>query len=169
MRNDKLQSALIAFLLAFVMSLGCIGAIVTGLDMAVNLWMVALWCGISALVSSILFALSLYPLPFCAAAATGGILWFAGMELSFWAVVFRFSKVYNNAFGWGVLRPEHYTAEMLEPELWLFLCFYGAVLAMVFAWGLCHKKFSLPGILLGVFTLGSCFLTKETVPDRIWL
>ena len=169
MRNDKLQSALIAFLLAFMMSLGCIGAIVTGLDMTVNLWMVALWCGISALVSAILFTLSLHPLPFCAAAATGGILWFAGMELSFWAVVFRFSKVYNNAFGWGVLRPEHYTAEMLEPELWLFLCFYGAVLAMVFAWGLCHKKFSLPGIFFGVFTLGSCFLTKETVPDRIWL
>ena len=169
MRNDKLQSALISFLLSFGMSLACIGCIVTGFDMAVNLWMVALWCGLSALISSLLFSLSWHPVPFCAAALTGGALWLGNMELSFWAVIYRYSKAYNTAFGWGVLRPEHYTSDMLEPELWLFLCFYGAVLAMLFAWGLSHRKFSLPGIVLGTFTLGSCFMVRETAPDRVWL
>lgn len=170
MRNEKLLTAAVAVLVAFLVSFGCIGCIVTGLDMAVDLATVALWCGVAAFVSGIFFQWKLDFLPLGGVAATGIYLWVAdGMELSLRAVVYRFSRKYNAQYGWGVIRPLHYTADMLEPELWLLLCFVGAVLAVLIAWGFCRKKTALPGVALALVCVGSCFLVRGTVPDPIWL
>lgn len=170
MRTEKLLTVLIAVVLAFLISFASVCCVITGFDMAVDVADVAHWCGVSALVSGICFSLPLGLVPFVAAAVTGIVLWFGkGMKLSFQAVIYRLSRKYNSRFGWGVLRPEHYTADMLEPELWLFLCFLGAVLAMLLVWALCRRKTALPGMFLAVICLGSCFLVRETVPDAVWL
>lgn len=170
MRSEKRLTALIAVVLAFLLSFASVCCIVTGFDMWVNLSTVALWCGASALISGICFSLPAGFVPFGAATITGVALWFGkGMKLSFQAVIYFLSRKYNSTFGWGVLRPEHYTADMLKPETWLVLCFLGAVLAMLLTWSLCRRKTALPGMLLSAVCLGSCFLVQETVPDAIWL
>ncbi|MBQ8796849.1 MAG: transglutaminase domain-containing protein [Oscillospiraceae bacterium] len=170
MRSEKFVTALIGTLTAFIVSLASVACIVTGFDMAVDLWAVALWCGIAALVSGICFSLPLSPVPVCTVAVTGSILWIAGnMELSFQALVYRLSRKYNATHGWNILRPDHYTADVLELELWLFLCFLGAVIAVTIAWAICRRKTVLPGVLLSLLCLGTCFVVRETVPDTVWL
>lgn len=170
MRSEKLVTALIGTLAAFIVSLASVACIVTGFDMAVDLWTVALWCGIAALISGVCFSLPLSPVPVCTVAVTGSILWIAGgMELSFQALVYRLSRKYNTAHGWGILRPDHYTADALELELWLFLCFLGAVIAVAIAWAICRRKTVLPGVLLAGMSLATCFVTRETVPSTVWL
>ena len=170
MRSEKLVTALIGILAAFFVSVASIACIVTGFDMAVNLWAVAIWCALGALVSGVCFSLPLGPVPFCSVTIAGSILWITGdLELSFQALVYRLSRQYNTTHGWGVLRPQHYTADMLEPELGLFLCFLGVVIAVVIAWTVCRGKTAVPGVLLTILCLATCFLSRETVPDVIWL
>lgn len=170
MRSKKLLMALLAATVAFLTSFGCVGCVATGFGMTADMGAVAFWCGAAALVSSILFLWPLDLVPLCGVAATGVYLWFAGgMKLSFQAVIYRISRKYNARYGWGVIRPLHYTAEMLAPETGLFLCFVGAVLAVFVAWAFSRRKLALPAILLTMATVGSCFLVRETVPDPIWL
>ena len=170
MRSEKNSTALIAAAIAFFLSFACIGCIVTGFDMTVNLWAVALWCFAGAAVSSVCFTLPLGPVPLSVTAITGGVLWVTGdLKLSFQAVIYRLSRKYNSVHGWTVFRPQHYTAEMLEQKLPLFLCFLGVLIAIGIAWAVCRRKTLLPGILLALFCVGSCFLVRETVPNGIFL
>lgn len=170
MRGEKFLTAVLGGVMAFVVSMASIGCIVTGFDMAVDLWMVALCCFVGALLSCVCFSLPLTPVPACAVVVTGSVLWITGdMELSFEALIYRLSRKYNSAYGWGVLRPDHYTADALELELWLFLCFLGVVIAVATAWAICRKKTALPCVLLAALCLGTCFLVRETVPDGVWL
>lgn len=168
--KTKLLDGLIGCVTAFVISLASVGCIVTGFDMAVDLWTVTLWCGIAALLSTVCYSLPLGPVPVCTLAVSGGILWFAGgMELSLQAFLYRLSRKYNSTHGWGILRPDHYTADALEPELWLFLCFLGAVIAVLITWAILRRKTVLPGFLLALLCLGTCFVVRETVPGIVWL
>lgn len=170
MGSEKITTAIVGTLTAFMVSLASIACIVTGFDMAVDLWTVALWCGIAALVSGVCFSLPLHPVPFCSVGIAGSVLWVAGdMDLSFQALLYRLSRKYNAVHGWGVLRPDHYTADALELELWLFLCFWGAVIAVIVAWAICRRKTALPGVLLALISLATCFLTRETVPGTVWV
>lgn len=168
--SEKKFTAVIGAVIAFLLSFACIGCIVTGFDMAVNLWLVALWCGIGAVASCACYSLPLGPVPLSVTAVAGGVLWFAAdMDLSFQAFLYRLSRKYNSVYGWGILRPQHYTAEMLETELPLFLCFLGVVITIAIAWAICRRKTILPGIGLSLLCLCSCFLTRETVPDGLFL
>ena len=170
MGSEKFTTAIVGALTAFMVSLASVACIVTGFDMAVNLWTVALWCGIAALVSGVCFSLPLHPVPFCSVGITGSVLWIAGdMDLSFQALIYRLSRKYHAVHGWGILRPDHYTADALELELWLFLCFWGAVIAVTVVWAICRRKTALPGIMLAVLSLATCFLSRETVPGAIWV
>lgn len=168
--SKKLWTAALSAVMAFLISFSCVGCIVTGFGMAVDLWLVGVWCVVAAIFASICFVLPLGAVPGCGLALTGGILWFTGdMQLSFWALVYRLTRQYNSVYGWGVLRPQHYTAEMLEPKLYLFLCFLGAGIAVLTAWTLCRRKNTVPVVLLTLICLFSCFLTRETVPRTAFL
>lgn len=170
MKHEKLVTALWGFGLAFLISLSCVACIVTGFDMAVELTTVALWCVVAALLSAVCFTLPLSPVPLCTAAVTGGILWLVGdLKQSVQALLYRISRQYHNAYGWGILRLNHYTANDMEPMLWLALCFVGVLIAIAVAWAVCRRKPAFPGVLLGVLCLGVCLIVSQTVPDVIWL
>ena len=99
MRSEKVLTALIGGITAFIVSFACISCIVTGFDMAVNLWAVAFWCALAAAVSCVCFSLPLGPVPLSATAIAGGVLWFAGdLGLSFQAFVYRLSRKYNSVY-----------------------------------------------------------------------
>ena len=169
-RSKKLLTALIAVAVAFLMSVGCVGCVVTGFDMSADLGTAAIWCGVAALLSGILFAWKLDVIPLCGTAAVGILLWLnSGMRLSFQAVIYQISRKYDAFYGWGVIRPLHYTAEMLAPETGLFLYFIGAVIAVLMTWAFSRRKMALPGMVSSLGCVASCFLVQGTVPDSVWL
>lgn len=170
MAKQKWIAAAIGTVAAFVISFAAVGAIVTGFSMTVDLRTVALWCGVGALLSGACFTFSLSPVPPSLAAVVGGVLWFAAdMDLSFQAVLYRLTRRYSGTYGWGVVRPEHYTAEALELEMTLFLCFLGAVVAIGVAWSVIRRKPAILGLLPALVCLLSCFLVRNTVPDGLFL
>lgn len=170
MKREKIITALWGSTLGIIISLSSIACIVTGFDMAVDLKVLALWCGIAAVLSSICYTLTLGPVPVCAAAATGGILWFLGdLKLSVQSLLYRVSRQYHSAYGWGILRLNHYTAEDMEPTLWLVLAFLGAIIAITIVRSVCRRKTALPGILMALFCLATCLVVTTTVPDTVWL
>ncbi|MBR0445941.1 MAG: transglutaminase domain-containing protein [Oscillospiraceae bacterium] len=170
MVKKKIIPALCGTAIAFVIGMACVGCIVTGFDMAVNLWTVALWCAIGALLSGLCFTLPLDLILFSTVAVAGCGLWFAGnMDLSFQAVLYRLTREYNVTYGCGIIRPEHYTAEALEPEIWLFLCFLGMVITIVIAWTVLRRKNTFAGLLPALICFASCFFVRDTVPDAVFL
>lgn len=170
MKHEKLITALWSCLLSFVISLASVACLVTGFDMAVNLPVVAFWCGISAVVSTLCYILPLSLLPISVAALVGGYLWQKGsLELSIQSLIFRISRMYNSVYGWGTIRLNMYTSDDMELTLWLGLCFIGALMAMGVAWAVCRRKTGFAGALPAIVLLALCFVTTETVPDTAWL
>ena len=170
MKHEKLISALTGAVLAFLVSMGAVACLVTGFDMAVELKTVALWCGVASVLGAVCFTLPLYPVPACVATLTGVILWLTGrLELSVEALLYRLSRMYNRAHGWSILRLNYYTADDLEPMLWLSLCFLGALIAIGITWAICRRKTAIPGVLGGLLCLVACLITTMTVPDIPWL
>ena len=170
MRRDKWIGGLWAVVLSFFAGSAAVMCIITGFGMAVDFVDVLLWCGITAVFCGICFCLPLGPVPFCALAIVGGFSLAGGeMGMSFRAFLFRLTKAYSKTYGVAVVRPLHYTAEMLEPLLGTFLCFLGAVITLFVAWAVCRRKTILPGLFLIIFTVGTCFLVRDTVPAGPWL
>ena len=170
MKREKWFSALWGFVLAFVISIASVFCVISGYGMAIAPSQVFLWCGVTALGSALCFTLPLRWLPFTVV-ATGGICsWlFGGMEMSFRAFLFRITRKCSGVLGIPVIRPLHYTAEMLEPLLDPFVCFLGAAIALLVAWAVCCKKPALPGVLLAILVAGLSVLVRETAPARVWV
>lgn len=170
MKHEKLVTALWGFFLAFLLSLSATACVITGFGMAVDLGFLALWCGLAALVSALCFTLPFWPVPLCAWTATSILLWVSGhLENSVRALLYRISRQYDSAYGWGVLRMKHYTALEIEPMLDLVFFLFGALIAICVAWAVCRRKTAVPGFLLSFLCLAVCLVTQQTVPDSIWL
>lgn len=170
MKHKKLITALWACILSFVISVSSIACLVTGFDMAVNLPVVALWCGIAAVMSTLCYILPLSLLPISIVALVGGYLWQKGsLELSFQSLLFRISRLYNSVYGWGTIRLNMYTSDDMELTLWLGLCFLGVLVATGVAWAVCRRKSGFAGALPPIILLALCFVTVDTVPDAAWL
>lgn len=170
MKREKLITALWACFLSFIISMASIACLVTGFDMAVDLPVVALWCGIAAVVSTVCYTLPLSLLPISVVALVGGYLWQKGsLELSVQSLLFRISRLYNGVYGWGIIRLNMYTSDDMELTLWLGLCFIGALVAMGVSWAVCRRKNGFVGALPAFLLLALCFVTTDTVPDAAWL
>lgn len=170
MKHEKLTTALWACLLSFVISMASVACLVTGFDMAVELPVVALWCGIAAVVSTVCYILPLSLLPISVAALVGGYLWQSGsLEMSIQSLLFRISRLYNSVYGWGIIRLNMYTSDDMELTLWLGLCFVGVLIAMGVAWSVCRGKNGFVGTLPAILLLALCFVATDTVPDAAWL
>lgn len=170
MKCERLATFCISSILAFLVSFGAIACLVTGFDMAVDLSVVALWCAISALVSGICYLLPFGMVPVSVLAFVGGFLWQEGsLELSIQSLLFRISRLYNNAYGWGIIRLNMYTSDDMELTLWLGLCFIGVMIAMLVSWTVCRKKIGFPAVFAGILPLALCMVATDTVPDVVWL
>lgn len=170
MKREKLITALWACFLSFIISVASIACLVTGFDMAVDLPIVALWCGIAAVVSTLCYTFPVSLLPILVVALAGGYLWQNGsLELSIQSLLFRISRLYNSVYGWGIIRLNMYTSDDMELTLWLGLCFIGALVAMGVSWTVCRRKNGFVGVLPASLLLALCFVATDTVPDAVWL
>lgn len=165
MKGEKLFSFLWSCLLAFGISFGAVACLITAFDMQVSLTQTALWCAAGAAVCSLCFTLPMSLVPLGAGALACGYLWQSGsLELSVEALLYRLSRQYNRAYGWGILRWNPRTAEEMELTLGLSLCVLGVFIALVVAWTVCRRKPAVFALVLGLLPLGACLVVTDTVP-----
>ena len=170
MKREKLVTFLWSSALAFCMSFGAVGCMVSGFQMQVGIWVVALWCACAALLCSLCYQLPLGLLPPSVLALVSGVLWQRGLlDTSIESLLYRISRQYHQAYRWGVLKLNYLTADEMELRLWLILCLLGVVVAMLTAWAVCRRKTALPGSGLGLLMLATCLVVTDTVPGVLYL
>lgn len=170
MKREKLFTFLWSCLLSFTLSLGAAGCMVTAFRMDVNMGVVASLCAFVSVFFSACYSLPLGLLPLASVALVCGILWQRGnLVTSFEALIYRLSRQYDKAYDWGVIKLNFMTADELETHLWLAVTLLGVMVAMAIAWAVCHRKTAVPGCLLAVLMLSTCFLVTDTVPAVLWL
>lgn len=166
MGKHKLFSFLWGSALAFAVSFGAVGCLITAFDMAVSLVTVAIWCGAAALLCSLCYSLPLGLLPVSSLALISGFLWQQGaLRVSFESLLYRLSRQYDRAYDWGILKFNYLTADDMELQLWLCLCMLGMLMAMCISWAVCRRKTSIPGLALGTVLLSACLVVTDTVPS----
>lgn len=165
MKLEKVVSFLWSCALSFAVSFASVACLVTGMSMAVELETVALWCATGAVVSSICYTLPLGAIPVPAFALAAGYLWQEGsLEVSIESLLYRLSRQYDQAYGWGIIKLNMLTADDMEPTLWLSLCVIGVLITVLIAWSVCRRKPVIPGFLLALLPLGACLVVTDTLP-----
>lgn len=170
MKLEKAVSCMWSCMLSFLLSFASVACLATAFEMAVDLKTIVLCCVITAGISSICYALPLGLVPLGGAALAAGYLWQNGELLSsIEALLYRLSRQYNKAYGWGIIRWSTNTADDMEPMLTLALCVLGVLIAITVAWTVSRRKTSIPGAVLSLLPLFACFVVTDTVPQLSWL
>lgn len=170
MKHEKLFSFLWACTLAFAVSFGAVGSVVTAFHMDVSLISIALWCAAASAFCGACYSLPLGLLPLSAFALISGFFWQQGaLRISFESLLYRLSRQYHQAYDWGIIKLNYLTADDMELHLWLILCMLGVLIAMGVSWTVCRKKPAIPGLLPAGVLLGSCLVVTDTVPSTPFL
>ncbi len=170
MKLEKAISWVWGCLLAFIVSSASVCCLATGFYMTVDIGHLVIWCAATSLFCSVCYVLPLGPVPITAAGLLGALLWQSGkLEETFQSLIYRLSRQYDLAYGWGILRLGMRTAEDLETTLELGLCILGVLIAMAVAWAVCKRKPIFPAIVLGLLPLAACLVVTDTVPEQGWL
>lgn len=170
MKLKKVISGIWGVALGCVISLSCVMCMVTAFDLQVDVGALVICCLLSSLICGVCYVLPLKLLPVSVGAVILGFLWRSGaLEESVEALLNRLSRQYNKAYGWGIIRWGHRTADQMEPTMLLILCILGVLVAMAVVWSVCRGKTALPAISLSILCAGTCFVVTDTVPDVVWL
>lgn len=168
MNHDRWVSAGIAAALAYLISLGAVGSLITAFSLPVNDGaLVLLGCLLPALLGAGAFSVKGGGF-LILGLGTLGIFWLRrqGQTVDcFLALVSRISAVYDSAYGWGVLT---FPGE-LPQTFHQILIPLGAAIALVTAWTVCWKMPCFPVLLLGAGTLVPCVVVTNTVPEPRFL
>ena len=170
MNRDLNRNALTAALLAFLISLGGLACMVTGLKLEVTgIWLLALACAGASVLGA-----ACYRFP------KGGwilrgltVLW---LILAVWkpetvtdymdqlrTMLHRMTWLWNNAYGWGVIPPGE-SAVADQP-----LMVIGFFVALAVCRTVCCRKRPFFPVFLGLLPLWSCLVVTDTLPGLIWL
>lgn len=170
MKLEKAISFVWSCIFSFALSLASTACLVTAFSLTVDMGQLALCCACASVVCSACYILPLGLVPISAAALLGGFLWQSGnLELTVESLLYRLTRQYNMAYGWGVARWTMRTSDDMELTLQLGLCIIGVLIAMAIAWGVCRRKTVLPGVGLCLLCLGACVVVTDTVPQLGWL
>ncbi len=170
MRLEKAISCMWSCMLSFLLSFAGITCMATAFEMTVDMKSMVLCCAAMSAVCSVCYALPLGLIPLGSMAVAGGFLWRSGsLVSSIEALLYKISRQYNRAYGWGIIRWSHNTADDMELLLTTALCIVGSLVALVVARGVCRRKSAVPGILLGSLPLAACLVITDAVPQLPWL
>lgn len=170
MQTEKILSGVWAFVLSLLTGLGAVLCMVTAFDMQINVTVLVLWLILMALVCSVCYTLTLKLAPPALGALLLGYFWQKGsLEASLEALLNRLTRQYNRAYNWGIIRWGLRTADDMEPTMLLMLCILGTLIVMAVCWSVCRKQSVLPGVLLSLLCVATCFVVTDTVPDIVWL
>lgn len=164
MKRDKIFTLCWAAVLSFLLGLGSVGALTTGLDLPANTTSLALWCG----------ALSLITLLF--SSSDRGII--AGLCLS--AIAFLSPDFQTQLrtlgaavalrlqLGYGIPIPGFLQGELSDSVL-AALCILSTVIILITAHSVQKQKSGLFAAVASLVPLTGCITVIDTVPDTPWL
>ena len=170
MKREKLISSLIAAALAFLLSFGGVGCLVTGFRMdGGSMVMLALACGFFSVVSAACFQLKWGgTLLLCLLALASGFLWHSkDAAEQLYSLLYRITYLYDRAYGWGVIR----LGESGPGELTVGypLGILGCLVAVCVSWTVCRRKNAIPAVLAALLPLFACLVVTDTVPKEGYL
>lgn len=167
MKREKWFSCLTGAVLAFILSCGTVGAMVTAFDLTVGSMgrLFLICCAFSAL-SAVCFLIkrgSLFLL--CGIALLAGFLWRDGKTVSqILSLLYQISKLYDSAYGWGIFYYGSGGGSVDYP-----MGILGAVVAMAVSWTVCRRQSIWPTAAAVLVPLCSCLVVMDTVPEEGYL
>lgn len=170
MKFEKWHSSVIGAVLAFLISLGAAGSMITGFRLNIeSMAAVVLSCAVSAAVSALCFRFRRGgTMLLCGLALWAGFLWHRGTPAEqLLALIYNISVRYDGAYGWGVLR-------LMDGDLSAFTADYpmavlGCIVAIAVSLTVCRRKKVFLGCLGGLLPLFFCLVVTDTVPDTFYL
>lgn len=171
MKREKVTSCLLAAVLAFLMSFGGVGCVVTAFRMdGGSMVLLALACGFFAAVSAACFQLKWGgTLVLCLLALASGFLWHNGDAMEqLAALLYRVTDLYDRAYGWGVLRMGTAAGYQDAPVSYP-MGVLGCLVAVCVTWTVCRRRSALPAVLAALLPLFSCLVVTDTVPREGYL
>lgn len=170
MKLERWGRAFLSSALAFCVSLGSVGCLITAFDLSLASYPTLV---LTCLSASVLCGLVL-------SGKRGGValLLLAGLLLGYlWRrgeavqqlgqLLYRISYIYDRAYHWGYLK--------LADSAWdagvadLPLAVLGCGIAATVAWEICRGKSGMVAIILAVLPLCACLVVTDTIPDEGYL
>lgn len=166
MKDTKHTSVIVAAVLAFCLSFGSLSCMASGLNLAVDFGILALWCLISAVGLS-----ALYLLP------KGGRIAFGITTVALILIVMSDSfqeqiegifhdtvRFYSQAYGFSMDNSLRETYDHILP-----LVSYGLILNLTVVWTVTRRYPVALSVFLGIVPLLLCFVVTNTVPSLLFL
>lgn len=170
MKLERWVRAFLSSALAFCVSLGSVGCLITAFDISlVSYPTLVLTClGASVLCGLVLSGKRGGIALLLLAGLLLGYLWRRGEAVQqLGQLLYRISYIYDRAYHWGYLK--------LADSAWnagvadLPLAVLGCGIAATVAWEICRGKSGMMAILLAVLPLCACLVVTDTIPDEEYL
>lgn len=164
MKPEKWISCLIAAVLAFLLSFGAAGCLISAFSLAVSMGTVCFGCALFALAGSACYLLRRGDAVIaCIFALVLGYLWRRGtLVSSFGALAYTISSRYDGGYGWGILGQPGGTA---TAAVLIGAC----LIALCTARTVCRRDMAFPALTLGLIPLLLCVVVTDTVPGEGYL
>ena len=166
MKSERRVTALLAAVLASLLSLGAVGCVVTAFDLSLkSAQAVALVCVGAAVFCAGAFSWKHGGMAvLLLGALLAGYLWRQGEAAEqVLQLISRISYVYDQAYGWGVLSLTDTPWDAGFADLPMGIL--GAVIALSGAWTVCRGEHTLFAIVPALLPLYACLVVTDTVPD----
>lgn len=165
MKRERWISCLIGGCLAFMLSFGSVGCLVTGFSLDVtSLVTVGVACALFGLGSSLCFQLKRGgTILLCILALAGGFLWRGGSltdDIS--TLLYEITGRYHRAYGWGALGQK---GAGVDTAVLTIGCFTAICVSRT----ICRRKNAVPAVAVSLLPLLSCLVVTDTVPAEGFL
>lgn len=164
MKHKKLTSCLCAAVLAFLLGFGSVACMVTGLQLPVELPLLACGCAIGALVAAVCFTLRRGNLILSGIAAVYSLI--LAFSSAFWeqlrAMCYSAMDYYHR--GYDIPIPDWIEGQIADSQLSPTMLIAGLVIAAA-TWTVLRRKHSFLAVAAALLPLASCLVVTDTVPD----
>lgn len=164
MKAEKWISGLNGAILAFLLSFGSMGCLVSGFGLTVSMATLALNCGLLALTGALCFLLKRGDaITACIFALVLGYLWRRGILVSsFETLVYEISSRYDGGYNWGV-------AGKSGGDMTAALVISASLIALCVTRTVCRRDTSFLALSLPLLPLLLCMVVTDTVPGEGYL
>lgn len=170
MKLDRGFTAVTGGVLAFVVGFCAAACVVTAFSLAVPLWVIALWCLLTATVSAVLFRTRLgWVVPALFGIAALWLLLSGDLVNSTESLLYSLSRQWRSMHGWKLLRWSNRNAEEMAATLPPMVYFLSAVTTAVTAWGVCRRKTGYVAVGAMAPWLLVCLTLPEKMPGMLWV
>lgn len=166
MKAERRFTMLWAAVLAFLISFGSVGCLRTGMRMECQSLLLCCAAGSIFWVLCLRFRLTVGAL--CACALAGGYLWRKGiLDLSTEALIANVSTLYDQGYGWGILRWSDADLTTADPAL--ALCVVALAVSLAVAAAVMRRQTLWVSAAAGIAPFAVCLVLTDTVPLESYL